>query len=1096
MPFQDLPSRREESAPIFDGSDPCEIERYFDDLEFLFLKHRISDDSEKKHAAVRYPGLALEQLWKTAPAFSDPTCTYEEFKAEVIALYPEATAEHEYTRARFEQLVSDRARTEIRSETELGEFYRAFLLTSRILISKGRLGVPEQAHGFLGSFEPRLGTAIRSRLERTFPDHFPEDPYSINAIYDAALYTLAWQRAAPFAQAPHPVPALVPPSIVPHKSHQLSPLAEFVSPLASQAPTIAPSEWDSRQHTSAQQLHAPLAHSSRQFPLPPPPASASHQPIQRPPPPIRTFPPSPEPVSSALPNPGPSVHIFTSQLSAPPTDSPRVVPPVYMPTPIIPKPQQYLPSPSKAFSCAPQSPLRPLVVTAHTSRGCTSQSSAPPLHAPRPVSPPASSSSASPQSCKLPPMPRYKFPPELQAAQSTPCKLGTSSPAPAGQTSAPLTIAPRKVSPPASSAVALAQSLQLPPQSHRSFPQVQQQVLATLFNSAPVQGVPSWKQRAPFIHPPRNNPRHLPSTIPPREPSQRSPPSIPVFPPELGAVQFIPTEIAARQRVLPSQQPAPPAQSPRALSPLSPPSSASYQRTQTLPRPIYAFPLAPQASFTAPPDSAPAMGSRTWKQLASPTDTARPLSPLIQLDLASHQPVKPPPPTPYTFPLALQPRSSPPPDFDSVTYSRISQQPAPSVYLSRHVSPPSPFSLLSRQPVPMPLPPIPAFPTAPQPPQSPSSTSAAFAHTPSYQQHAPFRTAPREIPPHTPSNQLCSKPCELVPRPTAPLPHAWQPISPVQSDQPAATSLPVGKQPACFTSAPCDMKTTSTLRPATPAPCPTMPTAVEVRRYTLLRRKGDTRPPVYVLIPVRTAPTAVTLCEDPQPSSPSQVTPALSPSPPMPDKAFPTALETTQHTAPAQQSNMIDAILDALVKTIAALKSGIEILLGNPRGPESGTEQAEAAQRQAERCRFCSNTAHQDDECKEAVKYILAGKCKRNVFGKLTLPSGAEVPRSIRGRNLRQRFDKYHEQHPGQQAGKGYLATLARARRPVPQDTTCATPLAVAEKSPGTEAVPPALPEVPRQPQCAAAPAQPRGIPPTAGEQSASPRPVAMSFAR
>jgi hypothetical protein len=174
MPFQDLPSRREESAPIFDGSDPCEIECYFDNLEFLFLKHCISDDSEKKHAAVRYPGLAPEQLWKTALAFSDPTCTYEEFKAEVIALYPEATAEHEYTRARFEQLVSDRTRTEIHSETELGEFYPAFLLTSRILISKGRLGVPEQAHGFLGSFEPRLGTAIRSRLERTFPDHFPD----------------------------------------------------------------------------------------------------------------------------------------------------------------------------------------------------------------------------------------------------------------------------------------------------------------------------------------------------------------------------------------------------------------------------------------------------------------------------------------------------------------------------------------------------------------------------------------------------------------------------------------------------------------------------------------------------------------------------------------------------------------------------------------------------------------------------------------------------------------------------------------------------------------------------------------------------------
>jgi hypothetical protein len=139
---------------------------------------------------------------------------------------------------------------------------------------------------------------------------------------------------------------------------------------------------------------------------------------------------------------------------------------------------------------------------------------------------------------------------------------------------------------------------------------------------------------------------------------------------------------------------------------------------------------------------------------------------------------------------------------------------------------------------------------------------------------------------------------------------------------------------------------------------------------------------------------------------------------------------------------------------------------------------------------------HQDEECKKAVEYILARKCKHNVFGKLTLPSGAEVPWSIRGRNLLEQFDKYHKQHPGQQAGKGYLETLARAQRPVPQDTTCASPRVVAATSLGTETVPPTLPEVPRQLQHATALAQPQGIPPTAGKQSTSPRPVAMSFSR
>ena len=69
MPYEDLPCRCERSVPTFNSSDPCEIERYFDDLEFLFLKHRISADQDKKLAAVQYLSIAAEQLWRTAHAF-------------------------------------------------------------------------------------------------------------------------------------------------------------------------------------------------------------------------------------------------------------------------------------------------------------------------------------------------------------------------------------------------------------------------------------------------------------------------------------------------------------------------------------------------------------------------------------------------------------------------------------------------------------------------------------------------------------------------------------------------------------------------------------------------------------------------------------------------------------------------------------------------------------------------------------------------------------------------------------------------------------------------------------------------------------------
>jgi len=120
--------------PVLDLTDPCEIPCYFDDLEFLFLKHHISDAQEKKRAAVNYLSMAVEQLWKTAHTFGDPTRSYEDFKVEVIMLYPEVIAAQEYSLTDFDRLVANHARTPIHSEIELGAYYRDFLIISHFLI--------------------------------------------------------------------------------------------------------------------------------------------------------------------------------------------------------------------------------------------------------------------------------------------------------------------------------------------------------------------------------------------------------------------------------------------------------------------------------------------------------------------------------------------------------------------------------------------------------------------------------------------------------------------------------------------------------------------------------------------------------------------------------------------------------------------------------------------------------------------------------------------------------------------------------------------------------------------------------------------------
>jgi hypothetical protein len=54
----------------------------------------------------------------------------------------------------------------------------------------------------------------------------------------------------------------------------------------------------------------------------------------------------------------------------------------------------------------------------------------------------------------------------------------------------------------------------------------------------------------------------------------------------------------------------------------------------------------------------------------------------------------------------------------------------------------------------------------------------------------------------------------------------------------------------------------------------------------------------------------------------------------------------------------------------------------------------------------------------------LAGMCKCNVFGRLALSSGAQVP-LIKGRSLLERFKEYCQCFPNQKAGCGYLESLA-----------------------------------------------------------------------
>jgi hypothetical protein len=80
-------------------------------------------------------------------------------------------------------------------------------------------------------------------------------------------------------------------------------------------------------------------------------------------------------------------------------------------------------------------------------------------------------------------------------------------------------------------------------------------------------------------------------------------------------------------------------------------------------------------------------------------------------------------------------------------------------------------------------------------------------------------------------------------------------------------------------------------------------------------------------------------------------------------------------------------------------------------------------------CNFC-NGQHFIRDCNVVDEYILAGKCRRNTEGKVTLSTGAFVPRDIPGTLLRERVDEWHRRNPNQLTVATLIHTVTREQPP------------------------------------------------------------------
>ena len=156
-----------------------------------------------KGHALRFVDCDTAELWEILPEFADSTTPYQKFVDAVCQLYPGSDAEQRWLIADMEKLVTDTLRTGILSLADLGKYHRDFVSITTFHIAKNRLATPEQSCTFTQAFPSELWSQVSYQLQLKFPDHFPDDPYTLEQIHDAARFVLHGTAASAPARS-HP----------------------------------------------------------------------------------------------------------------------------------------------------------------------------------------------------------------------------------------------------------------------------------------------------------------------------------------------------------------------------------------------------------------------------------------------------------------------------------------------------------------------------------------------------------------------------------------------------------------------------------------------------------------------------------------------------------------------------------------------------------------------------------------------------------------------------------------------------------------------------------------------------------------------------
>ena len=185
-----MPTHGDCGAPTFDPSKPWELHHFFKELKFHFGWSNVIDEALMKRHVLSFSNCDTTELWEILPEFADTVKMYQDFVDAVYKLYPGSDLEQQWAIANMDKLVGEMSQVGILSLVDLGKYHREFMAITMFLIMKNCILPTKQSHTFAWGFPPELWNRVAHHLQLKLPNHFLDNPYTLEEIHDATCFVL------------------------------------------------------------------------------------------------------------------------------------------------------------------------------------------------------------------------------------------------------------------------------------------------------------------------------------------------------------------------------------------------------------------------------------------------------------------------------------------------------------------------------------------------------------------------------------------------------------------------------------------------------------------------------------------------------------------------------------------------------------------------------------------------------------------------------------------------------------------------------------------------------------------------------------------